>query len=273
MRNALSGLLLLSFFAVAQAQPVDTERISAVALALLDTGADGAALAELANAEAQSAGMLDDLGPERSGALRDAWGTAFGVDLLRQDVVNHIARRESAIQAAEALAWLRKPEVMRATSRMREAVGQEFDNRFGRWMATLDEAEIDRERVELAALISRRSGEERVGEIVMMLAEAGVRGAHAVIPRDGRPSLDRALRGLRELGATIEAQAVTQNQLYIYYVLRDLSPNELQAYAEALDSPEGRWYVRVIGDAFVHAIDEATERLVTEAQSAASAIR
>ena len=264
---------LVLFAGAATAQPVDTERVSALAVLLLDIGADGAALADLAESEAHDQATLQALGPERSAILREAWTSAFAEEQLRKDVVDHIASRESAVDAAEGVAWLRRPEVARATDKMRSGTGRSFEAEFGRWVMGLEDDDVDAERVHHIAVIAERSGEDRVGAMVMKLAEASLRGAHAVAPRSGRPSLDAALGRLSSLAPTITTQAVTQNQLYLYYVLRDLSLRELEAYADALDSRAGQWYVRAMHSAFAHAIDRGSERLVREADAATTSLR
>jgi hypothetical protein len=277
IRNSITGLaavICLALFATpGVAQPIDTERVAALANLLLDTGADGAALGDLAASDAHAAGTMQALGPERSAILREAWTVAFAEGRLRADVVDYIASRESSLAASEGLAWLRRPEVSRATDRMRAGTGPAFDAEFGRWVTSLEDDDVDTQRAHHVTVIAERSGEDRVGDMVMKLAEASLRGAHAAAPRSGRPSVDAAVDRLRSLSETITTQAVTQNQLYLYYVLRDLSFDELEAYADALSTPAGRWYVQTMHSAFAHAIDRAATRLVRETESATAALR
>lgn len=243
------------------AQPVDTDRITQLVEEMLDTGADGAALADLAQTTTPTDGA-DQLGTDRTERLQRAWHTAFAERALRADVATFIAERESANSVSAAVDWLRAPVVSRVTSRMREATGTEFDRAFGQWIASLRDDELDTERLSRIVLISERSGEERVGDVVLGIAEASVRGAHAVAAAGDRPDLSEALDRLNTLGPTLTAQAIVQNQLYLYYVLRDLPVSDLDAYADALASPAGRWYVSTMADAMTHAIEQAGGRLL-----------
>jgi hypothetical protein len=184
---------------------------------------------------------------------------------VRADIAGHIARRENLLDIRAAVECLRSPVVTRATRPMRAASGSDFEAAFGQWMASIQQDQLDPERLQRIVLISDRSGEDRIGEIVTGLAEASIRGAHAAAPPRTRPPLDHALGEFRALAPTLTMQATVQNQLFLYYVLRDLSLRELDAYAAALEAAPGRWYVRVMGDAMRHAINRATERLVDEA--------
>jgi hypothetical protein len=268
MRYIVLPVVLLFCTASALSQPIDRDRLRSIAEQLLDAGADGVALAELGKVAARGE-TVQSLGAERTALLQRAWNDAFANQRLRDDVTSFIAARETPTEASRGLEWLRLPAVARVTSLMRAASGDDFDRAFGQWTASLGEDDLDLARLERIADISRKSGEERIGTVVLALAEAGIRGAHAAAHRGDRPSLPDALQRLRELGPTLTAQAQIQNQLYLYYVTRGLSMDQVQAYAEALDSPPGRWYVRVMADAIGHAVDAATTRLVDQANAAA----
>ncbi len=273
MRILTIPLIILLVAPCVVAQPVDRERIERLAVQLLDQGADGAALAELGRADDHTAEVFEQLGPEYSSIVREGWQSAFSEERLRRHVVDYFARNASATSAESALQWLQQPEVRRATQRMRDGTGPDFNRQFGEWAIALTDDDVDDQRLELITMVSERSGQETVGQIVMTMAEAGVRGGHAVAPRTGRLSLDDALGQLRALGPTIEAQAISQNRLYLYYVLRDLTPAQLNAYAEALNTTAGRWYVRNMAQAFLYALDQATDEMVANVQAAAPARR
>lgn len=267
MRLLILLLSIAALSAVAAAQPVDERRLAQLAQELLDAGADGAALAELATPPPQ-ADLEERLGSARAAALREAWQQAFATERVRADIASHIARHHALREIRAALEWLRDPAVTRATHPMRAATGRDFERAFGQWIATIQQDRLDAERLRRVTLISERSGEARIGEIVTALAEASIRGAHAAAPPRNRPPLEKTLAEFRALAPTLSMQAVIQNQLFLYYVLRDLSLGELDAYAAALDTPPGQWYVRVMAEAMRQAIAEATERLVSEARQA-----
>lgn len=271
MRLLLPLLLLLAVPALAQS---DAERTRLLAEQLLDAGADGAALGQLAASGAeQSLGSLPQLDDRRTAALSAAWREAFREEALREDVVAHFAQRHQTLQVAEGLAWLRRPEVARATREMREQSGPAFDAAFAEWVTSITAESLNRARLERIARISDRSGEARVGETVTTMLELGIRAGDRIAPRGGgRVSLDEALGRLRELGPTLGQQAVMQNQLYLYYVLLDLSVRDLDAYAEALNEPAGRWYIDAMHGALDHALDQAGQRFLAETSRRAAAL-
>jgi hypothetical protein len=272
-RILLAAPLALLLAAGALAQPVDTDRIARLAEQLLDTGADGAALKTLADADHQSLQALEALGEARADALRDAWNAAFAEAALRDDVVAAIASRESAAEVEAALRWLGQPEVAAATGLMRSHSGPEGDRAFARWATTLSDGDIDERRAEVIASISERSGEGRSGDLVISLAEIGLRGGHAAAPPNSRPPLADPLNHFHDLAPTVRDQAISQNRLYLYFVLRDLSIPQLQAYAAALDQRPGRWYVRAMHDALQHAVDQAGQRLVAHVEQRVAGLR
>lgn len=273
LRTLLIAPLALFLAGAALAQPVDTDRIARLAEQLLDVGADGAALKTLADADHQSLQALEALGPDRADALRYAWNAAFSEEALRHDVVQAIASRENASDAEAALAWLRRPEVAAATGLMRRHSGPEGDRAFATWATSLREGAIDERRAEIVASISERSGEGRSGDLVITLAEIGLRGGHAAAPPASRPPLADPLSHFQELAPTIRDQAVSQNRLYLYFVLRDLPLSDLQAYAAALDQRPGRWYVRAMHDALQHAVEQAGDRLVAQVEQRVAGMR
>lgn len=266
-------LTLFLFLGVLTVGTVEAQSDAArLAGQLLDIGADGEALRVLGSGDPQADGATAALGAERSRILSQGWSAAFREDLLRADVIASISQAESPSSIQVGIDWLRTPEVSRVTERLRRLAGQEGDRAFLEWLAGLNESSLDRERSEIIAQISERSGETDAGEVVLALAEAGIRAGHAAAPPADRPSLSETLDHFHVMSETIGIQSLAQNRLYLYFVLNDLTLAQLRAYADALNQPGGRWYVRVMNDALLHAIHQATNRLVTNVERGVQSI-
>lgn len=233
---------------------------------LLDAGADGEALRVLGSGDPQVGGATGALGPERTRVLTESWNTAFQEELLRADVITSITQSESAASIQTGINWLRTPEVSRVTDRLRRLAGHEGDMAFLEWITGLDENSLDSQRSEVIAQINEASSEIGAAEVVLALSEASIRATHAAAPPADRPSLAEALDHFHAMSETISMQALGQNRLYLYFALNDLSIEQLRAYAAALQQPGGRWYVRVMNDALLYSIHQATNRLVTNVE-------
>ena len=207
---------------------------------ILDVSADGEALRVLGSDNSQIGGAAEALGPERARILVEAWSASFREDLLRADIITSITQSESVSSIETGLAWLRTPEVTLVTDRFRRMIGAEGDMAFLEWLSGLDENSLDQQRAEIISQISEYSSETGAVEAILALTEASIRAAYAAAPPANRPSLDEVVDHFHVVRETIGMQSLAQNRLYLYFVLNDLSIEQLRAYAAALQQPGGR---------------------------------
>jgi hypothetical protein len=257
----IASLLLLSLLVATSAHAQSGQSSTALAERLMDLGADGIAIAQMAAPPEDALAALETQQPEVAALFRRAWREGFGNGRLRTDVVHHLASRNTTGQIEAAQAWMRRPAVQQAVTAFRRTMRPEEEAALQQWAARLTERDLDRARVDrVARIVERSGGVQRSVELALRASEASLRAAAAMEGPTAQAELPNLLREVEASRDRLTVALEIQSRVFVYYALRDVSLADLDAYAQELHRPEGRWYVGAMLDAMDYALTRAMER-------------
>lgn len=177
---------------------------------------------------------------------------------LRAAAVGYLAETTEEAEVRRVLDWMERPLVARMVAIDSSSAGPDFEAGMQAYFAQLEPAALDTARIVVAQRLSDVSGlPQRMSAFSYALMWETAQLTNALVPDDQHLTPEQLQQTMAPVRALLQQQFAQYGPLHFYYVYRDVPVADLAAYADALDSPPGRWYYGATFEALAHAIEGA----------------
>ncbi|HVN37074.1 MAG TPA: hypothetical protein VMW19_02745 [Myxococcota bacterium] len=198
----------------------------------------------------------------RAGVVRDAVLRAWSTPVLRQDVVDRLAKIHDPQHAAETLRWLRSPLGRRISKLETHATSAEGVQGLEAFSQQLRSHPPDATRLALARALDQATGATDFAvEVSLASGRAAMSAVGAASPEEKRLEPDKIEAAIEAQRQRLHDQLAPASLASTLFTYQSLSDSELETYLAFARGDAGRWYHDAVKQALLGMLTDVSGRM------------